>query len=91
MKLMQDWKSNNLSADTYYYKDGTTFSGGALYVKDKTVTLDLNGHSIIHSERQKYDIKSDNATLSVIDTTGKRGAISGCSSAAESSISITSP
>lgn len=77
MKLMQDWKSNNLSADTYYYKDGTTFSGGALYVKDKTVTLDLNGHSIIHSERQKFDIKSDNATLSVIDSTGNRGAING--------------
>ncbi len=77
MKLMQDWKSNNLSADTFYYKDGSAFSGGALYVKDKTVTLDLNGHSIIHTDRQKFDIKSDNTTLSVIDSTGKRGAISG--------------
>ena len=77
MKLMQDWKSDNLSADACYYKDGSAFTGGALYVKDKTVTLDLNGHSIIHTDRQKFDIKSDSATLSVIDSTGKHSAISG--------------
>lgn len=77
MKLMQDWKSDDLSADTYYYKDGAAFSGGALYVKNNSATIDLNGHSIIHTNRQKYDIKSDNAVLSVIDSTGKHGAIGG--------------
>ena len=77
MKLTQDWKSDNLAADTFYYKDGSAFNGDALYVKDKTVTLDLNGHSIIHSDRKKFDIKSDNTTLTVIDSTGKHGAISG--------------
>lgn len=77
MKLMQDWKSDNLFEDTFYYKDGSAFSNGALYVKDKTVTLDMNGHSIIHTNRQNYDLKADNAALTVIDSTGKHGAISG--------------
>lgn len=77
IKLMQDWKSDDLSADTYYYKDGAAFSGGALYVKNNTATIDLNGHSIIHTNRQKYDIRSDNAVLSVIDSTGKHGSIGG--------------
>jgi len=77
MKLMQDWKSDNFAADTYYYKDGSSFKNGALYVNGKDVTLDLNGHSIIHTSQQKYDIQSEKSNLSVIDSTNNHGAING--------------
>ena len=77
MQLVQDWKSDNLAGDVFYYKANTEFKNGALYVKGKDVTLDLCGHTIIHTDNQKYDICSDNATITLMDSSGKRSAING--------------
>ena len=77
MQLIQDWKSDNLSGDVFYYDANTEFKDGALYVKDRNVTLDLNGHSIIHTNANRYDICSDNATLTLKDSTNSRGAVNG--------------
>ena len=77
MQLVQDWKSDNLAGDVFYYKANTEFKNGALYTNGKSVTLDLCGHSIIHTNDQKYDVCSDNATITVMDSSGKRSAING--------------
>ena len=77
MQLVQDWKSDNLAGDVFYYKANTEFKNGALYVKGKDVTLDLCGHTIIHTDNQKYDICSDNATITLTDSSGNRSAING--------------
>ena len=44
----------------FYYDASKQFKDGALYVNGKTVTLDLNGHSIVHKNARKYDIISEN-------------------------------
>lgn len=44
MQLVQDWKSDNLPGDVFYYDASKQFKDGALYVNGKTVILDLNGH-----------------------------------------------
>ena len=77
MQLVQDWKSDDLAGDVFYYEANTEFKNGALYAKGKNVTLDLCGHSIIHTNNQKYDICSDNATITLTDSTGNRSAING--------------
>ena len=77
MQLVQDWKSDNLAGDVFYYKANTEFKNGALYAKGKNVTLDLCGHTIIHTNNQKYDICSDNATVTLKDSSGKRSTING--------------
>lgn len=77
MQLVQDWKSDNLAGDVFYYKANTEFKNGALYANGKNVTLDLCGHSIIHTNAQKYDVCSDNATLTIKDSSGKRSAVNG--------------
>lgn len=77
MQLVQDWKSDDLAGDVFYYEANTEFKNGALYVKGKNVTLDLCGHTIIHTNNQKYDICSDNATITLMDSSGNRSAING--------------
>ena len=77
MQLVQDWNSDNLAGDVFFHKANECFKNGALYVNGKNVTLDLNGHSIIHKNALSYDLCADNATLTLKDSTDKRGAVNG--------------
>ncbi len=77
MQLVQDWKSDDLASDVFYYKANSEFKNGALYVNGHNVTLDLNGHSIVHKNSKKYDLYSDNGTLTLKDSTLNRGAVNG--------------
>ena len=77
MKLVQDWKSDNLPGDVYYYKANNQFFDGALYVNGSDVTLDLAGHSIIHTNNRSYDIRIDSGALTLKDSSGKRAHING--------------
>ena len=77
MQLVKDWKTNNLAGDTFYYKSSDEFKDGALYVSGQDVTLDLNGHSIIHSSNKKYDIYSAGGTFTLKDTSSLKGAVNG--------------
>lgn len=77
MQLVQDWKSDDLPSDVFYYKANSEFKNGALYVNGHNVTLDLNGHSIVHNNAKKYDLYSDNGTLTLTDSTNNRGAVNG--------------
>ena len=77
MQLVQDWKSDNLPGDVFYYDASKQFKDGALYVNGKTVTLDLNGHSIVHKNARKYDIISENGNFSLKDSSGKKSAVNG--------------
>ena len=77
MQLCQDWKSDNLAGDVFYFKANAELKNGALYANGKNVTLDLCGHSIIHTSNQKYDVCGDNAALTLKDSSGKRSAING--------------
>ena len=61
----------------FYYDASKQFKDGALYVNGKTVTLDLNGHSIVHKNARKYDIISENGNFSLKDSSGKKNAVNG--------------
>ena len=61
----------------FYYDASKQFKDGALYVNGKTVTLDLNGHSIVHKNARKYDIISENGNFSLKDSSGKKSAVNG--------------
>ena len=77
MQLVQDWKTDNFAADVYYYDANKQFKDGALYVSGQTVTLDLNGHSIIHKNAHKYDLFSENGNLTLKDSSGNKNAVNG--------------
>ena len=77
IQLNTDWNSANLSKDVYYFTANDSFKDGGLYVNGQTVTLDLNGHAIVHSGSRKFDATVDAGTLNVIDSSGNKGSISG--------------
>lgn len=77
MTLTKDWKTDNFAGDVYYYDANSEFKNDALYANGKNVTFDLNGHSVIHSKNQKYDFYSNNAVLTVKDSTYNRNKING--------------
>ena len=77
MQLVKDWKSDDLPGDVYYYNANNEFRNGALFVTGKSVTLDLNGNSIVHTKARNYDIVSENASLTLKDSSGNHAAVSG--------------
>ena len=77
IRLVKDWNNSDLSKDIYYYKANGNFKDGGLYVNGQNITLDLNGHSIVHSGSRKFDATVDNGTLNITDSSGNSGSISG--------------
>ena len=77
LQLVSDWKSDDLSNDTYFYKESKFFKDGVLYAASGNITIDLNGHSIVHSKNRKYDIIANGANLNVTDSAKKQGSVSG--------------
>ena len=77
IQLTKDWNSSDLSKDVYFYKANDFFKNGGLYVNGQNVTIDLNGHSLVHSGSRKFDAIVDSGSLNITDSSGSRGSISG--------------
>ena len=77
IQLVKDWNNSDFSKDVFYYKANENFKDGGLYVNSQNVTLDLNGHSIIHSGSRKFDATVDDGTLNIIDSSNNMGSVSG--------------